>query len=120
VAVDINHQPKTGDVLKVVVNLKADRDFDYIQLKDMRPSGTEPLNTLSAYKYQDGLYYYQVTKNVATNFFISYLLKGSYVFEYSLRVVQPGNFATGITSIQCMYAPEFNANSEGFRIEFKP
>ena len=120
VAVNINHQPKTGDVLKVVVNLKADRDFDYIQLKDMRPSGTEPLNTLSAYKYQDGLYYYQVTKNVATNFFISYLLKGSYVFEYSLRVVQPGNFATGITSIQCMYAPEFNANSEGFRIEFKP
>jgi len=120
VAVDINHQPKTGDVLKVVVNLKADRDFDYIQLKDMRPSGTEPMNALSEYKYQDGLYYYQVTKDVATNFFISYLPKGSYVFEYSLRVVQPGNFATGITSVQCMYAPEFNANSEGFRIEFKP
>ncbi|QEC80228.1 alpha-2-macroglobulin family protein [Mucilaginibacter ginsenosidivorax] len=119
-AVDAIHQPKTGDVLKVVVYLKADRDFDYIQLKDMRPAGTEPMETLSAYKYQDGLYYYQVSKDVATNFFISALKKGNYVFEYALRVVQPGNYATGVTSLQSMYAPEFNAHTEGRRIEFKP
>lgn len=80
-AVDATHQPKTGDVLKVIVYLKADRDFDYVQLKDMRPAGTEPMETLSAYKYQDGLYYYQVSKDVATNFFISVLKKGNYVFE---------------------------------------
>lgn len=119
-AVDAAHQPKTGDVLKVVVYLTADRDFDYIQLKDMRPAGTEPMETLSTYKYQDGLYYYQVSKDVATNFFISALKKGNYVFEYTLRVVQPGNYATGVTSLQSMYAPEFNAHTEGRRIEFKP
>jgi uncharacterized protein YfaS (alpha-2-macroglobulin family) len=114
------HQPKTGDLLKVVVYLKAGRDFEYIQLKDLRPAGTEPVSALSDYKYQDGLWYYQVTKDVATNFFISQLNKGSYVFEYELRVAQPGNFSTGITSIQCMYAPEFNAHSEGSRVTFKP
>ncbi|MEO6630062.1 MAG: hypothetical protein ABIN13_00030, partial [Mucilaginibacter sp.] len=116
VAVDAAHQPKTGDLLKVVINLKADRDFEYVQLKDLRPAGTEPVEALSTYKYQDGLYYYQVTKDVATNFFISYLNKGNYVFEYQLRVAQPGNFSTGITSIQSMYAPEFNAHSEGGRM----
>jgi len=116
VAVDATHQPKTGDLLKVVINLKADRDFEYVQLKDLRPAGTEPVETLSTYKYQDGLYYYQVTKDVATNFFVSYLNKGNYVFEYQLRVAQPGNFSTGITSIQSMYAPEFNAHSEGGRM----
>ncbi|MDB5090423.1 MAG: hypothetical protein JWR09_4417, partial [Mucilaginibacter sp.] len=120
VAVDAAHQPKTGDLLKVVVNLKADRDFEYVQLKDMRPSGTEPVEALSTYKYQDGLYYYQVTKDVATNFFISYLNKGSYVFEYQLRVTQPGDFSTGITTIQSMYAPEFNAHSKGGRMIIKP
>lgn len=120
IAVDSAHQPKTGDVLKVVVYLKADRDFDYVQLKDMRPAGTEPMETLSAYKYQDGLYYYQVSKDVATNFFISALKKGNYVFEYTLRVVQPGNYATGVTSLQNMYAPEFNTHTEGRRINFKP
>jgi uncharacterized protein YfaS (alpha-2-macroglobulin family) len=119
-AVDPAHLPKTGDLLKVVVYLKADRDFEYVQLKDMRPAGTEPVDALSAYKYQDGLYYYQVTKDVATNFFISYLNKGNYVFEYQLRVAQPGNFSTGITSIQCMYAPEFNAHSQGGRITVIP
>ncbi|MDR3694177.1 alpha-2-macroglobulin family protein [Mucilaginibacter sp.] len=118
-AVDATHQPKTGDLLKVVVYLKADRDFEYVQLKDMRPAGTEPVDALSTYKYQDGLYYYQVTKDVATNFFISYLNKGNYVFEYQLRVAQPGNFSTGITGVQCMYAPEFNAHSQGGRMVIK-
>jgi len=116
-AVDQMHQPKVGDLLKIVVYLKADRDFEYVHLKDMRPSGTEPVDVLSGYKYQDGLYYYQVTKDVATNFFISYLPKGNYVFEYGLRVAQPGNFSTGISSVQSMYAPEFGAHSEGKRLE---
>jgi uncharacterized protein YfaS (alpha-2-macroglobulin family) len=118
--VDAAHQPKTGDLLKVIVYLKAGRDFEYVQLKDMRPAGTEPVNALSEYKYQDGLYYYQVTKDVATNFFISQLNKGNYVFEYQLRVAQPGNFSTGIATVQCMYAPEFNAHSEGLRMNIKP
>jgi uncharacterized protein YfaS (alpha-2-macroglobulin family) len=120
VTVDAAHQPKTGDLLKVVINIDADRDFEYVQLKDLRPAGTEPVETLSDYKYQDGLYYYQVSKDVATNFFISYLGKGHYVFEYQLRVAQPGNFSTGITSVQCMYAPEFNAHSNGERIGIRP
>ncbi len=119
-AVDATHQPKTGDLLKVVVYLKAGRDFEYIHLKDMRPAGTEPIDVLSAYKYQDGLYYYQVTKDVATNFFISTLNKGNYVFEYRLRVAQPGNFSTGISTVESMYAPEFNAHSEGSRLMVKP
>jgi uncharacterized protein YfaS (alpha-2-macroglobulin family) len=115
-AIDRQHTPKTGDLLKVVVYLKSGRDFEYVQLKDMRPAGTEPLDVLSSYKYQDGLYYYQVTRDAATNFFISQLSKGNYVFEYRLRVVQPGNYSTGISTIQCMYAPEFNAHSEGTRM----
>jgi len=119
-AIDATHQPKIGDLLKVVVYLKANRDFEYVQLKDMRPAGTEPVDALSTYKYQDGLYYYQVTKDVATNFFISYLNKGNYVFEYQLRVAQPGNFSTGITGVQCMYAPEFNAHSPGGRMVIRP
>jgi len=116
-AIDKKHQPKVGDLLKIVVYLKADRDFEYVHLKDMRSSGTEPVDVLSGYKYQDGLYYYQVTKDASTNFFISDLPKGNYVFEYGLRVAQPGSFSTGISSVQCMYAPEFGAHSEGRRLE---
>ncbi len=116
--VDATHLPKVGDVLKVVVYLAADRDFEYVHLKDKRPAGTEPLDVLSEYKYQDGLYYYQTTKDVATNFFLSGLPKGNFVFEYRLRVAHAGEFSTGISSVQCMYAPEFNAHSEGQRLRY--
>ncbi|UOE46842.1 MG2 domain-containing protein [Mucilaginibacter sp. SMC90] len=116
--VSASNNPRTGDKLKVVINMKADLNFEYVQLKDMRPAGTEPADVLSAYKYQDGLVYYQVTKDTGTNFFISTLNKGNYVFQYELRVVQPGSFSTGITSVQCMYAPEFNAHAGGARINF--
>lgn len=108
---------KVGDKLKVRIELRVDRDMEYIHLKDMRASGFEPINVISQYKYQDGLGYYEATGDAATNFFISYLKKGTYVFEYPLRVAQKGDFSNGITSIQCMYAPEFSAHSEGIRVK---
>jgi len=117
-AVSAGNLPTTGDVLKVVINIKAGRDFDYIHLKDMRPAGTEPIGTLSEPQYRDGLYYYKEIKDAATNFFINRLDKGNYVFEYSLRVVQPGNYSTGITSLESMYAPEFSAHTAGQRLIF--
>jgi uncharacterized protein YfaS (alpha-2-macroglobulin family) len=90
--------------------------MEYIHLKDMRAAGFEPTETISTYKYQDGLYYYQSTRDLSTNFFIGWLSKGTYVFEYPLRVSQKGNFSNGITTIQCMYAPEFSSHSEGIRV----
>ena len=43
--------------------------------------------------------------------------KGTYVFEYPLRVTHKGDFSNGITTIQCMYAPEFTSHSEGVRVK---
>ncbi len=106
-----------GDKLIVRIELRVDRDMEYIHLKDMRASGLEPMNVLSQYKWQGGLGYYESTRDVATNFFMDYLPKGTYVFEYPLRVTHKGNFSNGITSVQCMYAPEFSSHSEGMRIK---
>jgi len=108
---------KIGDKLIVRIELRVDRTMEYIHMKDMRASGFEPINVISRYKYQDGLGYYESTKDAATNFFISYLPKGTYVFEYPLRVTHNGNFSNGVTTIQCMYAPEFTSHSEGIRVE---
>lgn len=105
-----------GDLVKVRVEITVDRPMEYVHLKDMRASGFEPVNVLSQSKYQDGLYYYESTKDLATNFFMGYLPKGTYVFEYPLRVSHKGNFSNGITTMQCMYAPEFTSHSEGIRV----
>ncbi|HWR31938.1 MAG TPA: alpha-2-macroglobulin family protein, partial [Chitinophagaceae bacterium] len=107
---------KVGDKIKVRVELRVDRDMEYVHMKDMRASALEPVNVLSNYKWQGGLGYYESTKDASTNFFFSYLRKGTYVFEYPLFVTHAGNFSNGITTIQCMYAPEFSSHSEGIRI----
>ena len=112
-----NTMLKVGDKIKVRIELRVDRDMEYVQMKDMRASGFEPINVISSYKWQDGLGYYESTKDAATNFFFSYLRKGTYVFEYPLRVTHKGNFSNGITTIQCMYAPEFTSHSEGVRVK---
>lgn len=108
---------KVGDVVKVRIEVRSDRDMEYVHLKDMRASGFEPVNVISSYKWQDGLGYYESTKDAATNFFMDWLPKGTYVFEYPLRVSHKGNFSNGITTMQCMYAPEFNTHSEGIRVK---
>jgi hypothetical protein len=108
-----------GDELVVRIELRVDRDMEYVHLKDQRGSGTEPVNVVSRYKYQDGLAYYESTRDTASHFFIDYLPKGTYVFEYSTRVQLRGQYQTGIASIQCMYAPEFGSHSESFTLEVK-
>ncbi|SHF61596.1 alpha-2-macroglobulin family protein [Flavisolibacter ginsengisoli] len=105
-----------GDKIKVRIELRVDRDMEYVHMKDMRASALEPVNVLSGYQWQGGLGYYQSTKDASTNFFFNYLRKGTYVFEYPLFVTHAGSFSNGITTIQCMYAPEFSAHSEGVKI----
>lgn len=107
---------KVGDKIKVRIELRVDRDMEYVHMKDMRASALEPVNVLSGYRWQGGLGYYETTRDASTNFFFNYLRKGTYVFEYPLFITHSGNFSNGITTIQCMYAPEFTAHSEGVRI----
>jgi len=107
---------KVGDKVKIRIELRVDRDMEYVHMKDMRASCMEPVNVLSEYKWQGGLGYYESTKDASTNFFFSWLPKGTYVFEYPLFVTNTGNFSNGVTTIQCMYAPEFTAHSGGIRV----
>ncbi|MGB6152426.1 MAG: MG2 domain-containing protein [Pricia sp.] len=110
---------KVGDLVRVRIELRADRDMEFLHMKDMRAAGFEPINVLSQYKWQDGLGYYESTKDASTHFFFDYLPKGVYVFEYDVRVNNVGEFSNGITTIQSMYAPEFSSHSEGVRVEVR-
>jgi hypothetical protein len=116
VALEDGTQLKVGDKVKVRIELKVDRDMEYVHMKDLRAACMEPVNVLSEYKYQGGLGYYESTKDASTNFFFGWLARGSYVFEYPMFVTHAGNFSNGITTIQCMYAPEFTSHSEGIRV----
>lgn len=102
---------QVGDRVRVRMVLRADRDMEFVHLKDLRAAAFEPTETLSGYRSQDGLWYYQSFRDASVNFFFDWLRKGTYVFEYTLFVTQSGTYSSGYASIQCMYAPEFSAHS---------
>jgi len=107
---------RAGDRVVVRMIVRADRDFEYVHVKDMRAACFEPENVLSGYKWQDGLGYYETTKDASTDLFFSSLPRGTHVFEYTLLAGQSGDFSNGVTTIECMYAPEFSYHSEGIRV----
>jgi uncharacterized protein YfaS (alpha-2-macroglobulin family) len=105
-----------GDMLVVQFHLTADRDMEFVHLQDRRSAGVEPSDILSGYRWQGGLGFYQSNSDLATNFFIDYLPRGTYLIQYRLQVSQKGNFSGGYATIQSMYAPEFAAHSKGVRL----
>jgi uncharacterized protein YfaS (alpha-2-macroglobulin family) len=110
---------KVGDLIRVRIVLNVKQKMEFIHMKDQRASGLEPVTTISEHKWQDGLAYYQSTKDASTNFFFDEIDKGIYVFEYDLRINNGGDFSSGIATIQSMYAPEFSSHSQGQRISIE-
>ncbi|TYZ09551.1 hypothetical protein FY528_09915 [Hymenobacter lutimineralis] len=108
---------RVGDVLVVRLVLRADRDLEYVHLKDQRAAGLELISQTSGYRYQGGLGYYESPRDAATNFFIGFFPKGTHTFEYRLRAAQSGDFSGGLSQLQCLYAPEFTTHSASTRVQ---
>ncbi|CAI8775860.1 alpha-2-macroglobulin family protein [Chryseobacterium sp. IT-36CA2] len=107
---------KVGDKVTVRMILNTDRAMEFIHIKDMRAAGFEPVDTLSGYQWKNNLGYYQSTKDASTNFYIQYMPKGKYVFEYDVVANASGKFSNGITTMQNYYAPQMNAHTKGSNV----
>lgn len=108
-----------GDLLVTRVEVRSDRAMEFLHLKDQRGSGLEPVEVLSGYRHQDGLGYYQTTRDTATHFFFDQLPAGAWVLETEQRVVHRGAYQSGTAEIQCMYAPEFSSHSQSFALQVR-
>ena len=102
---------KVGDKITVRIQIQSDRNLEYVHIRDMRAASFEPLNAISGYNWKGGLGFYQSTRDASMDFYIDYLRKGKYVFEYQLNATLSGTFTNGITTAQCMYAPEFMSHT---------
>ncbi|MBU2886352.1 carboxypeptidase-like regulatory domain-containing protein [Gilvimarinus agarilyticus] len=119
VALSDSVQLHVGDLLTVRLVVKIDRDAEFVHLKDQRASGLEPVDVLSGYQWQEGISYYQMTRDTGTHFFFDMLNKGTYVFSYELRVNHAGVYNGGIATIQSMYAPVYSGHSDSQKIEIQ-
>lgn len=113
-------QIEVGDKIIVRLTLKLTEDFEFIELSDARPSGLEPVDVLSGYRFENGLRFYQVTKDSGTYFFFDRIRKGNYELEYELNANNTGDFSSGAAELKSLYAPEFSAKTKGGRIKINP
>ena len=107
---------KKGDKVITRLVITTDRNLDFVALKDLRAACLEPVNQLSGCQWKEGVCYYRTIKDASTQFFFSYLPKGTYVFEYECWANSAGEYSSGIASLQCQYAPEFLSHTGGERI----
>ena len=107
---------KVGDKVTVKITFENDQDMEFVYLKDLRGACFEPKEQLSEYHWDNGLWYYQSTSDAAMEFFFEYLPKGKHTVSYEVYVTKEGSFSAGYSLIQCQYAPEFGAYSNGMRI----
>ena len=104
---------KVGDKVKVRVIIKTNKDMDFVTMTDERAACFEPVDQLSGYRSEDNTWFYQETKDTQTNVFINSLNKGTHIIGYDVWVTNPGEFTSGIATIQCQYAPQLSAHSAG-------
>lgn len=110
---------QVGDELTVRLTVKADRDMDFIQIKDTRAACMEPKEALSGYRSSESVGYYQVMRDASSEFFIDKLKKGTVRIEYKVYVDRPGVYRTGITTVQSAYAPEFGGHTKSETLTVK-
>lgn len=111
--IDTDGGIKVGDKVTVRLVVTADRDMEFIHLKDLRPAGLEPVQQVSRRFMQSGLFYYMTTRDCSTDLFFDYMPKGTYVFEYQLNANLAGDFSAGFATIESMYSPDFKSQTAG-------
>lgn len=107
---------KVGDKLVVRLIVRTDRDMNYVFLKDLHAGCMEAVDQLSGMQYRDGVFYYHSAKDVSEQYFFETLPKGTFVLEYPAYVVRDGEYAGGLSTIQCLYAPEFVSHTESNKL----
>lgn len=118
--VPAKEQLHSGEHVRWIYTLTADRDFDHVVLHSTLPAGFEALNPFSGYSWANGLPAYRMVRDAANEYFIEHLAKGSHTFTDEFVVTRCGRFDGGMAKINCVFAPEFNANSDAETITVTP
>ena len=96
-----------GDRVRQVFTITADRDYDFVALSASRPACLQPAQPLSGYAWNMALPAYRAVHDATTDYFVEKVRKGTHQFAEELFVDRTGQFATGVATVSCVYAPEF-------------
>jgi uncharacterized protein YfaS (alpha-2-macroglobulin family) len=107
-----------GTKLTVKVTVTSNRALEFVHIRAPHAYGFEPVNPLSGYRYGE-TGYYEVNRDASAELFADFVKKGSTTFSYEIFATGKGELSVGPAIAECMYAPEFRANSTGLSLKVK-
>lgn len=110
--VDItNTRLRVGQHVRRVFTLTAERDYDFVSLRTARAACLTPSQPLSGYFRTNFTHGYRAIHDASSDFFFEKLHKGTHVFTEEYLTTLSGTYHGGITTVQCVYAPEYTAQT---------
>jgi len=108
-----------GARIKTVLTLETDKPLRYVYIEDKRSAALEPSDVLSGYSTESGLSFYRSIRDVGCQFFCDFIPSGRWQLSYDSQVAHEGEFTSGTASLECMYKPDLNANSNAGKLIVK-
>lgn len=101
-----------GEKVVARITVKADRDYDFVQVIDKRAACLEPVGQLSGYHWG----YYCAPKDFSTSYYFNMMAKGTHKVETTYYVDRTGTYQTGSCTAQCAYSPEYSGRAKAVTI----
>ena len=109
-------QVKVGEHVRQTITVRAERDYDFVQLEASRAACMEPLHPLSGMTWLGGTSCYRMVRDSRNDYYFEHLAKGTHTFVEELIVDRAGTFATGTAHVYSTFAPEFRAYAPSIRV----
>lgn len=103
---------KVGDKIQVRITIKADRDYDFVEIIDKRAACMEPVRQLSG--YHGGMYV--APHDCYTSYFVDCMHKGTHFIETEYFIDRAGTYSTGTCTAQCAYSPEYSGRTSAIQL----
>lgn len=83
---------RRGEIIEAAVEIKAKRDFNYVQIHIPRPAGMEWEDTRPGFTWRNKTFFYKDVDVRNTDCFFEFLPKGTYRIPYRLKAQNAGEF----------------------------
>ncbi len=103
---------KVGDRVTVRLTITADRDYDFVTVKDNKAACMEPVETLSGYRQG----YYKEVKDEMTALHFDQMAKGTHTVECEYYIDRVGDYLAGTVTAECAYANEYRGTAASYEI----
>ena len=94
-----------GDRIRIRLTYMCERNYDMIEIKDVRAACMEPVNQLSV----NDSFVHVAPHDTETIYSYLGLPIGEHSIETEYYLTRPGTYQLGLVTIKCCYAPEFYA-----------